>query len=84
LEDQIEEEFMVFLADGSEGIGAVRKVLDSKIVIYIENSGEFTISRDAVRDVHSKKIILNPLKLDGKLLHAIEGIHGAEDPNLVG
>jgi len=84
LENQIEEEFMVFLADGAEGIGAVRRVMGSKIIIYVENSGEFTISRDCISDVHSKKIILNPQKLDDKLLNAIKKIHSSEDPNLVG
>ena len=32
----VQEGYMVFLADGAEGIAAVRKVYDSRIVIYVE------------------------------------------------
>ena len=80
----VQEGYMVFLADGAEGIAAVRKVYDSRIVIYVENSGDFTIPIEAISDIHSQKIILNPQLLDIKLLEAIKLIHKSEDTGLAG
>jgi hypothetical protein len=82
--ENIEEGFMAFMADGSEGIGAVREVTSTSLIIYIENAGEFVIPRSAVKDVHSQKVILNPALLDKRLLAAIGHAHDGEDPNLVG
>ena len=82
--ENIEEGFMAFLADGREGIGAVREVSPTSIVIYIENAGEFIIPRTAVKDVHSEKVILKQESLDRRLLAAIGHAHDSEDPNLVG
>lgn len=82
--ENIEEGFMAFLGDGQEGIGAVREVNDTSIVIYIENAGEFVVPRTAVKDVHSQKVILRPDRLDKRLLTAIGHEHDSEDPNLVG
>ena len=58
--ENIEEGFMAFIADGQEGIGAVREVNETSIIIYVENAGEFVIPRSAVKDVHSEKVILRP------------------------
>jgi hypothetical protein len=82
--EHIEEGFMAFIADGSDGIGAVREVTTTSIVIYIENAGEFVVPRSAVQDVHSQKVILKPELLDKRLLAAIGHVHDSEDPNLVG
>ena len=82
--ENIEEGFMAFIADGSEGIGAVREVTSTSLVIYIENAGEFVVPRSAVKDVHSRKVILKRELLDTRLLAAISHVHDREDPNLVG
>ena len=82
--ENIEEGFMAFIADGQDGIGAVREVNNTSIVIYVENAGEFVIPRSAVKDVHSEKVILRPDRLDKRLLAAVGHIHDSEDPNLVG
>src|SRR6185437_9208272 len=82
--ENIEEGFMAFIADGQDGIGAVREVNNTSIVIYVENAGEFVIPRSAVQDVHSEKVILRPDRLDKRLLAAVGHIHDSEDPNLVG
>jgi len=82
--ENIEEGFMAFIADGSDGIGAVREVNTTSIIIYIENAGEFVVPRSAVQDVHSHKVILKPELLDKRLLTAIGHVHDSEDPNLVG
>ena len=75
---------MAFIADGQEGIGAVREVNETSIIIYVENAGEFVIPRSAVQDVHSEKVILRPDRLDKRLLVAVGHAHDREDPNLVG
>jgi hypothetical protein len=82
--EDIEEGFMAFLADGADGIGAVREVGSTSIVIYVENAGEFVVPLSAVKDVHSEKVILDPDLLDSKLLAAVRHTHDREDPNLAG
>ncbi len=47
--------FKVFVADGAEGIGAVRQVAPSTLTVYVENAGEFVVPRLAVAGVHAKK-----------------------------
>jgi hypothetical protein len=82
--EDIEEGFMAFLADGADGIGAVREVNSTSIVIYVENAGEFVVPLAAVKDVHSEKVILDPDRLDRTFLKAIGHSHDREDPNLAG
>jgi len=84
MSEKIEEGFMVFIADGSDGIGAVREVASTSLIVYVENAGEFVIPRAAVKGVHSEKVILNPKLLDRRFLDAIGHVHDSEDPNLVG
>src|SRR5262245_5331027 len=82
--EQIEEGFMAFLVDGKDGIGAVREVTTTSLIIYVENAGEFVVPRSAVKDVHSQKVLLKPELLDKRLLSAIGHVHDSEDPKLVG
>ena len=84
MNEKIETGFMAFLAEGQEGIGAVRAVAPDHIVVYIENGGEFKVARLAVRRVHDNKVILDPRKLDKALLTALDHSHDSEDPKLVG
>jgi len=82
---EIEEGFEVFAADGQPGVGAVRRLLSPdqpELVIYIENAGDFRIPLDAIRKVHSQKVILDLSKLDHKLQQAIRHAHDAEDPDI--
>ena len=81
---EIHEEYMVFLKDGAQGIGAVRRVSSSNIVIYVENAGEFTIPRNVIKDVHSQKVLLKADLLDPKLVNAINRIHQSEDARKAG
>jgi len=65
-------------------LGAVRKVRPhgrAEIVVYVENSGDYTVPLTAVRAVHSGKVIVDAAKLDQKLRRAIGHAHDAEDPN---
>ena len=82
--DEIETGKMAFVAEGSEGIGAVRRVLGDHLVIYVENAGEFAVSKKAIRSVHDQKIILDPRKLQEDILTAIGHVHDREDPDLAG
>jgi hypothetical protein len=69
-----------YLADGGEEIGAVREVYKERreLVLYVENSGEFTISWDAIHATHSQKVVLDVKKLDRALLKAIGHAHDGE------
>jgi hypothetical protein len=82
--ERIEEGFMAFLSDGSEGIGAIREVTSTALVVYVENAGEFVVPLSAVTDVHSQKVILNPQLLDKAMLAAIGHAHDREDPSVAG
>ncbi|WP_088347809.1 MULTISPECIES: hypothetical protein [Rhodomicrobium] len=80
----IQEGFEVFASDGQVAVGAVRKLPQGRgdIIIYIENAGDFHVPLDAIRDVHSGKVILDMSKLDHKLREAIRHAHDAEDPKI--
>lgn len=82
--ENIEQGFMAFIAEGREGFGAVRKVSDHTIVVYVENAGEFDVPMAAVKSVHDQKVILNRQLLSKELLKAVGHTHDNEDPNLVG
>jgi hypothetical protein len=84
MRERIETGFMAFLAEGKEGIGAVRGVGPDAIVLYVENAGEFIVPMNAVRKVHDQKVLLNPRLLDKALLDAVGHVHDREDPKLVG
>ena len=52
----------VFVADGGEVFGAVRRVAPygrPELVIYVENAGDFVVPLEAVEAVHSQKVIVN-------------------------
>jgi hypothetical protein len=83
MREQISEGFMVFIADGDEGIGSVREIRPGlpELVVYIENAGDFVVPLSAVRDVHSDKVVLNFDRLDLRLRDAIRHARDSEDPN---
>jgi hypothetical protein len=84
MSEMIETGLMVFLAEGKEGIGAVREISADHIVVYVENSGEFNVPRSAIRRVHDGKVMLDPRQVDKALLTAVGHVHDSEDPRLVG
>ena len=43
MNERIEPDLMAFLADGQEGIGAVRRIEGDTIIVYVENAGEFEV-----------------------------------------
>lgn len=75
----IEPGFMVFLADGQDPAGAVRELKDGRhLVVNIENGGDFTVTADAVRDVHDDKVILDYARLPPPVQEALRHLHDAE------
>jgi hypothetical protein len=84
MNERIEQGFMAFVAEGREGIGAVRGVTQDALVIFVENAGEFIVPMTAVSKVHDQKVMLIPSRLDKALLDAVGHVHDSEDPNLVG
>jgi hypothetical protein len=77
MREEIEVGFHVFVAGRQDSIGGVRQA-SPRLVVHVENGGEFTVSMDAVDAVHSQKVILNRDKLDPSLLEAIDHARDAE------
>jgi hypothetical protein len=85
MNEPMEEGFEVFVSDVSKPFGAVREVPSGgkgRLVIYVENAGDFVIEPGAVKAVHAQKVILDAGKLDERLRRAIAHAHDAEDPNI--
>ena len=83
MREQISEGFMVFVSDGDEGIGSVRKIRHGlpELIVYIENAGDFVVPLSAIKDVHSEKVILDFDRLDLRLRDVIRHARDSEDPN---
>jgi hypothetical protein len=84
IRDSIQREFMVFLAEGQEGIGAVHDVTTDDLSVYVENFGEFLVPLTAVKSVHDQKVILDRDQVSEKLLRAVAHAHDSEDPRVAG
>ncbi|HXL98293.1 MAG TPA: hypothetical protein VN932_00060 [Rhizomicrobium sp.] len=80
--EKIAEGFDVFIHDGDKAVAAVRQVRAGEIVIYVENAGDFTVPRSAIKDVHDDKVVLDGGKLDAALRSAIGHAHFREDPSV--
>jgi hypothetical protein len=84
MQEKIREGFDVFLHDGDDSVGAVRRVHKQGIMVYVEDAGDYEVPLDAIVDVDAEKVILDSGKLDSKMLEAIRRRHRDEDPKLVG
>lgn len=80
IQQPIEQGFMVFAAEGEDGIGSVREIRreTSELVIYIENAGDFELPLSAVKSIHDDKVVLDLDRLDAPLRQAITHAHDAE------
>lgn len=74
--------YQAYLDEGEDPFGAVRKVGDEGVTVYIENGGDFSVDPAAVRSVHDGKIILDRGRLDDAILRAIKHAHDREEPGL--
>jgi hypothetical protein len=68
----------VFLEDGGEEIGAVRKVERDHLVVYVEAAGDFIVRGPEVKAVHYGKVVLHPELVDPRLLEAARSAHENE------
>jgi len=78
--DGVKPGFEAFVFDGGEKFGAVRDVSPDRVVVYVENAGDFEVPSDAIVAVHSQKMIVDCRKLDPELRRAIGHAHDAEEP----
>jgi hypothetical protein len=85
MQEPIEPGFMVFVADGELGVGAVREVHaeNRELVVNVENGGDFTLPAEAIRDVHEGKVILDLDHLPPAMRKALRHPHDAEYPDSV-
>jgi hypothetical protein len=75
----------VFLEEGGEEIGAVRKVERDHLVVYIEAAGDFIVRGPEVKAAHYGKVVLSPDLVDPLLLNAARTAHEREaDENQAG
>ena len=82
MSEAIQVGYQTFVSDGTEEFGAVRDISPDGLVVYVENAGEFRVPLDAVKAVHSQKVIFDCSKLDRRLRRAIGHAHDAEEPGL--
>ena len=82
IKENIEAGFAVFVHDGDKAVGAVREVLPDELVVYVENAGDFAVSRSAITEVLPEKVVLNCRKLETRLRRAIGHAHEHEDPTI--
>ncbi|MBV8761209.1 MAG: hypothetical protein JO257_28185 [Deltaproteobacteria bacterium] len=68
----------VFLEEGGEEIGAVRKVAKDHLVIYIEAAGDFVVAGPGVQAAHDGKVVLAADQLEPKVLEAARSAHERE------
>ena len=83
--EPVQEGFDVFVHDGDKAFGAVRQVSPQRrpeLVIYVENSGDFTVPFTAIAAVEAGKVILDCGKLAYSLRKAIGHAHEDEDPRI--
>jgi hypothetical protein len=82
MNEPIKVGYQTYVYDGGEEFGAVREVAPdgSQLVVYIENAGEFVVPLDAVKSVHSGKVILDYSRLNRRVQKAIDHAHDAEKP----
>jgi len=75
--------FHAFLSDRAEEFGAIRGLSPDgrRIIVYVENGGEFDVPAEAVVAVGYQKVTFDPTRLDEALRDAIAHAHDAEIAN---
>jgi hypothetical protein len=80
--EKIEIGYQAFVSDGGDEFGAIRDVYPDRLVVYVENAGDFIVPLEAVEAVHSQKVLFACSRLDPRLREAIGHAHDAEQPGL--
>ena len=75
---QVQVGDQLFLEEGGEEIGAVRKVNPDHLVVYVEAAGDFVVPGPWVRAAHDGKVVLDPQKVDERFLAAATTAHDRE------
>ena len=75
---QVEVGQMVFVADGEMGVGGVREVRESDLVVNIQNAGDFVLPLEGVRDGHDGRGLLALQRRDASVIGALRHVHDAE------
>lgn len=75
----IEIGYVAFIDGRVSAIGAIRDVMNDSVLIYVENSGDFSVPITAVIAVHDGKVVLDKSKLQKPLLAAVDHSHDQED-----
>jgi len=78
--EKIQIGYQAFVSDGGDEFGAIREVHPDRLVVYVENAGDFNVPVAAVEAVHSQKVVFACGKLDARLRRAIGHAHDAEKP----
>ena len=73
---RVEDE--VFLSEGDVGIGAVRLVEPSTLIVFIEGYGDVEIGPEAVAAAHDGKVLLDRGALDPRLQAHLDHVHDGE------
>ena len=82
MHETIEVGYQAFVSDGGEEFGAVRETFPGGMIVYVENAGDFNVPLEAVKAVHSQKVIFDCAKLEPRLREAIGHAHDAEVPGI--
>lgn len=76
---QVQVGDQLFLEEGGEEIGAVRKVAADHLVVYVEAAGDFVVPGPWVTAAHHGKVIINAEKVeDPAFLAAASAAHERE------
>jgi len=78
MREELEVGQMVFVADGEVGVGAVREVRETDIVVNIQNAGDVVLPLTAIRDIHSGKVVLDLDQLEAPIIEALNRVHESE------
>jgi hypothetical protein len=84
MQQEIEIGYQAFVDDDDEEFGAIRYITPDgrDLTVYVENAGDFVVSRAAVTSVQEDKVTFACNRLEPRLLEAIGHAHDAEDPEL--
>lgn len=70
----------VYVDDGRDIVAHVRRSNLREVFIFIEDTGDFTLPRDAVKAADDGRVVLTCKKLPIEFRAAIGHLHGEPDP----
>ncbi len=70
----------VFVDDGREIVAHLRRSNLREVFIFIEDVGDFTLSRDAVKSAANGRVVLFCKKIPIEMRAEIGHLHGEPDP----